>query len=435
MKNIVNTAVNSLKFNAKNKGLKLRITWVSDNDLIVIGDPTRLNQILINLISNALKFTSEGSVEIIVNHEDSSTLSQHTNLNIKVKDTGIGIPADKLDVIFEKYTQSGADIKRKYGGTGLGLSISRQLVELQGGSIKVESTLNEGSTFQFSIPYPIADEETNIVKAGNVDFSAYPWIETMNILVVDDNHINRIMAIEKLQSISPKINVLTSQNGKEAIDILESEKFDIVYLDLNMPVMDGIETAEYIRTKLNNQNKDIYIAGFTAQINEDDLQKWKSKGINSSISKPFIDSELILSLAESKGIEIDSSQIAYTAPAETIEAYDTSAFMRFIQEKFSSEEDRTEVANILLEEIPEELVNISQYLNEEDWEKVIESAHRMNNKAVYTGHNDFKIITQKIEIIARSDKNYKEIKLLVKKEKEVWETVKQEILAYLQNVA
>jgi len=170
VKTVVENAVNTLKFKAEEKELELKISWLKKNIPIAIGDPTRLNQILVNLISNAVKFTGKGSVDVMIDYYLSPQLEANTvELNIKVKDTGIGIPVDNFGTIFEKFAQSGSDITRRYGGTGLGLSITKQLIELQGGSIQVESELDKGSVFSCTIPYEIGEQEEIIEQVEEID--------------------------------------------------------------------------------------------------------------------------------------------------------------------------------------------------------------------------------------------------------------------------
>ena len=271
----------SYSFRSKAKNLSFDIKKASDLPTEVIGDPIRLNQILSNLLSNALKFTSHGSVKVIV--KELSRIDNQSKLEFTVTDTGIGIPKDKQAMIFDSFTQASSDTTRNFGGTGLGLAICKKLIELQGGTITLDSEPEKGSTFRFDISFGISEKGTlsQIVEIPE----SFSGLEGKKILVAEDNKINFFVANKFL--IGWGISVKHAENGQIALDILEKEDFDLVLMDLHMPVMDGIEATRIIRNSDNPRLKDIPIVALTAAIMSESHDKIEDLKINDYVLKPF----------------------------------------------------------------------------------------------------------------------------------------------------
>ncbi len=271
----------SYSFRSKSKNIDFDI--IKENDLPdeVIGDSIRLNQILSNLLSNALKFTSAGSIYLIVNELERD--NDKTTIAFKVKDTGLGIAKEKHDLIFESFTQASSDTTRHYGGTGLGLAICKKLVELQGGKISVESELGKGSTFMFNLTFGISDKSERD-QTGEV-FESYEGLEGKKILMAEDNKVNFFVANKFLEGWG--VNVTHAENGKVALEILEKEDFDLVIMDLHMPVMDGIEATTLIRKSNNPRISSIPVVALTAAIMSESHDKIENLSINDYVLKPF----------------------------------------------------------------------------------------------------------------------------------------------------
>jgi len=255
----------------------------------LIGDPYRLNQILFNLVGNALKFTANGKVTVHV------TLEQHAGaivyVRFDVKDTGIGIPKDKQDKIFESFTQANADTTRKYGGTGLGLAITKNLTLLQGGSIDVQSELGKGTHFSVIIPYSLGHKE--IIEDNQVNFNNIVHdLSKVNILLVEDNAMNQYVAKQFFKKWNN--NVLVANNGAEAIEFLEQhDNIDIVLMDLQMPEMSGFQAAEIIRADHRKiKNTSIPIIALSADAFMETRRKVLEAGMNDFVTKPFKPEEL-----------------------------------------------------------------------------------------------------------------------------------------------
>ncbi len=271
----------SYSFRSKAKNLGFNINISKDIPTEVVGDPVRLNQVLSNLLSNALKFTSKGDIGISV--KVNTTSKESPSIEFAVTDSGIGIPGEKHSYIFESFTQAADDTTRHFGGTGLGLAICKKLIEMQGGTIGVESEPGKGSTFYFSIPI-IIPEKTTITVQEQVpeDFTG---LEGKKILVAEDNKINFFVANKFLQGWGTIVT--HAENGRIAIDLLEVDDFDLVLMDLHMPVMDGIEAIKIIRDSDNPRICRIPIVALTAAVMSESLDKIEELKINDYILKPF----------------------------------------------------------------------------------------------------------------------------------------------------
>jgi PAS domain S-box-containing protein len=271
----------SYSFRSKAKNLSFDIKKASDLPSEVIGDPIRLNQILSNLLSNALKFTAHGSIQVLV--KELNRTDHQSKLEFTVTDTGIGIPKDKHFQIFDSFTQASSDTTRHFGGTGLGLAICKKLIELQGGTISIESEPDKGSTFRFVLSFGITDKG---VQAQNVEVpESFSGLEGKKILVAEDNKINFFVANKFL--IGWGILVTHAENGQIALDILEKEDFDLILMDLHMPVLDGIEATRIIRKSDNLKIKNIPIVALTAAIMSESHDKIEDLKINDYVLKPF----------------------------------------------------------------------------------------------------------------------------------------------------
>lgn len=283
LKQIMEEVVNAMIVNASRKKLELTNFIEPDTPLNLTGDAGRLRQILFNLIGNAIKFTSEGKITVTV-----ATIEEKegkTWLQFSVHDTGIGIPPDKIDLIFTPFTQIDESYMRKFGGTGLGLAISKGLVELMGGSIGVESTPWEGSNFWFVVPFKKEDIEPTI-PATTVVSPPVALPTSLRILVVEDNLVNQKVICGILQKMG--YTTVAVANGKEAIQALKTTHYDLVFMDIQMPEMDGFQATELIRDpKSNVLEPHVPILALTAHALEGDREKCLAAGMNGYLSKPI----------------------------------------------------------------------------------------------------------------------------------------------------
>jgi signal transduction histidine kinase len=266
---------------AQSKGVEFKVDLIDEVPKMLIGDSVRVNQIVLNLVSNALKFTEKGIVKVIASK---LVEGEKIWLSIKCTDSGIGISKEKQEEIFSSFTQEKGDTSRKYGGTGLGLTIVKKLSELMGGSVRVESQVGKGATFEVLLPLNPAEievEEKQIEEnIEDVDISG------TRVLLAEDNEMNQLLARKVLQSFG--IDVVLAENGLEALETLEKDDFDIILMDIMMPEMDGLEATKKIRSDFSGLKQQIPILAMTAYVfTGGDDKKIEEAGMNDFILKPF----------------------------------------------------------------------------------------------------------------------------------------------------
>lgn len=283
---------------AQEKGLEFNLNIdPTFSKKILFGDPTRITQLIFNLMSNAIKFTQQGQVWV-----KAACLEDRHNtvtVNFSVKDTGIGIAKENLDVIFEPFTQESISTTRQYGGTGLGLAIVKRLLELQGLKIQVSSTIGIGSEFSFNMEFPVSTEryvEAAVSVSNNIipqqaEVNSDDNLGSLRVLVAEDNPVN-VMLMKKLLSkwnIDPTI----AENGERAVELMQYGNFDIILMDLQMPVMNGFDATIEIRKMRDSRKAGIPIIALTASALYDIKEKVYQSGMNDYVSKPFKPSELL----------------------------------------------------------------------------------------------------------------------------------------------
>lgn len=286
IKEIINGIKQSFLFRTEEKGITFEINVSPELPDSIVGDPVRLNQVLTNLIGNAVKFTEKGSITVDLNLKQETT--ENVEIEFSVTDTGIGIPKDKLANIFESFKQAGIDITRKYGGTGLGLAITRKLIELQNSEIFVESRVGKGSKFYFSLNFPKSKIKPEHKPVETEE--SFKQLEGLNILVAEDNEINYIIAKKLLEKWGAKVD--HAENGNVTIDKIMKKDYDVVLMDLHMPKLNGYKASKIIRTSENVKNNNIPIIALTASVMPDIQKKIEKVGITDYILKPLNPKEL-----------------------------------------------------------------------------------------------------------------------------------------------
>jgi signal transduction histidine kinase/CheY-like chemotaxis protein len=277
---------------AQQKGITLEYSCASGGSLTVAGDPVRLRQIVNNLVSNAIKFTESGGVR--VTQSATERRGKKATVVIEVADTGAGIPSDKLALIFDKFTQADSSITRKYGGTGLGLAITQKLTQLYGGSIRVESELGRGSRFIVEIPFDIVGGDVVVEMPVRKTAEVAPAEQSVHLLLVEDNPVNQRVALAMLRKKGYSIDV--AQNGQEALEILEQSAvpYDIILMDVQMPVLDGLETTRAIRR--DSRWRHLPIIAMTAHAMTGDKERCLKTGMDAYLSKPLQAADLIATI-------------------------------------------------------------------------------------------------------------------------------------------
>ncbi|MEZ5014234.1 MAG: ATP-binding protein [Chitinophagales bacterium] len=281
----------TMKINADEKKLELRIDIQEDVPQFVSGDPYRLSQILLNLAGNAIKFTEQGNVTI---HAAAEKVQEDTvQIQFRVTDTGIGIAQEKLNVIFDMFTQETSSTTRKFGGTGLGLAICKRLVEMQGGNMQVESIPGKGSVFGFSIQYEVVNKAEVPKEEEHLQALPVNKLKNVRILLAEDNEFNQMVAVDSIESILPEAKVDVAKNGREAVEMVENGNYDLILMDIQMPEMDGHEATRAIRTHSSARVHNIPIIAMTASVIKAEVDKCFESGMNAFVGKPFNMDELL----------------------------------------------------------------------------------------------------------------------------------------------
>lgn len=339
---------------------------------ILIGDPVRLHQIFLNLVSNAIKFTFMGkiTVKVLMVEED----AEKVTIEFSVADTGIGIAENKIHYIFENFRQANSRTSRLYGGTGLGLSIVKQLVEQQGGSIRVKSKIKEGSVFTFTLSFrtttELPHEETEIM-------ALYTGIKNIKVLVVEDIALNQLLMKTLLDDYGFKCDI--AENGKEAIQKLKTNNYDVILMDLQMPEMNGFDATGYIRNKMNLETP---IIALTADVTTVDLAKCKTVGMNDYIAKPVDEKMLynkIIALVKKPVLskfdaEKDPVNMVENAQAKKIKYTDMNYLM---QRTKSNPALMMQMISLYLEQTPALINTMKLSLQKNDWESLYAAVHKL----------------------------------------------------------
>ena len=356
---------------------------------VLIGDPVRLHQIILNLVSNAVKFTTTGKIVVAVNlvSED----SENAVIEFAVTDTGIGIPENKIKKIFENFQQASSGTSRLYGGTGLGLAIVKQLVESQGGTIHVKSEIGEGSTFSFTLSFQKTKGEEELVpELLELDKK----IKNIKILVVEDIALNQLLMKTLLDDFGFERDI--ASNGKIAIEKLKTKTYDIILMDLQMPEMNGFEATEYIR---NTMNSKIPIIALTADVTTVDLAKCKAVGMNDYIAKP-IDERVLYS----KIIGLIKKPVLITEQKEKEKEIEQVKKIRCIDMAYlmhctkSNRELMMEMISVYLEQTPPLITAMKLGLKDKDWSALYAAVHKIIPSFSIMGISpDFENIAKKVQ--------------------------------------
>ncbi|MBX2905012.1 MAG: tetratricopeptide repeat protein [Taibaiella sp.] len=391
IREVMQSISDMLLLKAEEKSIELRVMTDDALPRRLNGDPTRLNQVLINLAGNAVKFTEKGFVEV------SASVAKKANkiwVRFDVKDTGIGISAEYIDSIFDSFTQAGSDTARKFGGTGLGLTISKQLVGLMGGDLSVTSELGKGTTFTAIIPFEIASVQEEEARTSLLDERSMHRLNNLKVLLVEDNEFNRMVAEDTLKEVLPGIRLNTAENGREALDCIRTEMYDVVLMDIQMPVMDGMEATHEIRNNLPEPFRSVKIIAMTANVLQEDVQQYFAAGMNGFISKPFHADELLLKMNavidESKAITENKPK-----PEPKVEEKKEIALpplpaqvtdMQFLKSLTGGNAEKMhKYVGMFLDNAPKLLASIEAGLTSGDYPAVKIAAHSLKPQLSYMG--------------------------------------------------
>jgi len=423
---IFHDIANLMQLNASQRGLTLDMELDPQVPTLIVGDKVRLTQILLNLINNAIKFTIKGGVS--VNVKVNRIVEDEVILRFEVKDTGIGIPKGKLKVIFESFQQVDSPINRRMGGTGLGLTIVKQLVMLQQGQVYVESAEGRGSTFWFEMPYGLVEasgvadiEENRAGKSTQVSQTDEYDLEGMRILLVEDEPLNQLVTRKLLTKWNAEIDI--ANNGLEGVQMLEKGNYHVVLMDLQMPVMDGLDATRYIRNQLNAPLSEIPIIAMTANAISGSDDECFRVGMNDYTSKPIDTINFYGKIAKYRNYQAESAQ-AYLEVEERKEEEeareeepDLDASLRidnhpmaqtnytdlsYLRDKLGLGNDivKTTVQKFL-DNTPEMLDKMRSFMQEESYVNLGRMVHKMKGSAEYMG---IKELIEEMEQVVRITK-------------------------------
>jgi PAS domain S-box-containing protein len=382
------------------KNLKLVKEYDDNIPEVLVGDPVRLHQIILNLVSNAVKFTSKGKITVSVDllHEDEN----QAIIRFSVADTGIGIPETKIGKIFENFQQASSGTSRLYGGTGLGLAIVKQLVEPQGGTITVKSKIDEGTTFSFVLSFLKTTAEAE-AEPENLELDVE--IKGINVLVVEDITLNQLLMKTLLDDFGFERDV--ADNGKIAIEMMQKKSYDVVLMDLQMPEMNGFEATDYMR---NTMKSNVPIIALTADVTTADLAKCKLVGMNDYIAKP-VDERLLYSKIIGLIKRCNGSEVSIKEDISTYKYID----LDYLNQRTKSRPKlMMEMITAYLEQTPPLITAMKQSLVDKDWDLLYASVHKMIPSFSIMGISiDFENMARKVQEYAINQKQAEGIPDLV----------------------
>jgi len=414
--NLVNECVKTIDHNAREKNIDLNIEIDSTIPNVLKGDPSRLRQILLNLLTNAIKFTPEGHIDVQVKLLKLNT--EHVELKFSVSDTGIGISETKQAQLFQSFMQADADTARKYGGTGLGLSICKKLVELQNGEIGIKSLEGMGSTFWFRLSYGISDVAfmPDISKVQ----SRARNIKGVRILLVEDDRMNQFVMRQILEKWQAHLDI--AQNGVEAVNKLENNDYDVVLMDLQMPELNGYETVEVIRNPESNvRNHEIPILALTADVNTETRHKVREAGMNDFITKPseqeVIYEKIVKAINNTKKTFVPQKTVVEVNEyAQKINIEKSKLRVRKALTDIFDDDVEGAIALIVrfLKEIPRTIVEINEAFFEQDLDALGKLVHKIKPGYSYMGFSEVSEKIEQMQELSRSKANLPELEILCK---------------------
>lgn len=407
-----------LKVKSREKGLRLALDLAEDLPTQLLGDGHRLYQVLVNLVGNAIKFTEVG--EVLVKAVWLNDRAQSV-LQVMVRDTGIGIPDDKMVLIFDRFTQADGDITRKFGGTGLGLNISKKLVELQGGSIAVESEPGIGTEFKIELPYELVQLSPSEVLKQEQE--APTKQKRLSVLVCEDNVLNQRLAKVVLRNMGHEVTV--AENGQEGFEHLQRASFDLVLMDLQMPVLDGYACTRKIREELK---LNVPILAMTAHSMVGEKEKCLEVGMNEYIPKPFRQEELFQKIQQLTHAGEGQRQAEEVKVPEQQQAVLNLTYL--MELSMGNPDFQREMIGTFRKQTPEELDRMQRACKAEQWDEVKRVAHKLKSSLYIVGAEHLIALFAEIEAAPMQMKKKKQFALIEKG----MEEVNAQLDAYLLNL-
>lgn len=391
---VIEQLVSTMRFKATEKGVDLTLQIDDDVPEAVAGDPLRLNQIMLNLISNAIKFTHTGSITVTVKLID--VMDNRARMYFNVRDTGIGIPPDRLGSIFESFTQANMDTTRIYGGTGLGLAIVKKLIDMLNGAIMVKSKLGEGSEFIFEIDFVITRDNPDMQLLETSE-AAIPDLGNCRLLIADDHPINQLVTSELLRHAWPDMSIEVAATGKEVLEKLNTHQFDLILMDVQMPEMNGLDATRAIRL-LPDQRAKIPIVAFTAYATTVEVEKCLQAGMDDYISKPVVPALLCRKIYDQlvrSGYDFD----AHGRKSGTLVQDIDLSYLNVMTADDASL--KAKMLQIMLDETPGEIELLEKHFETANWDGLRAVAHKMKSSVEFMGLKETLETLKSIELSAK----------------------------------
>lgn len=424
-----NTVLKLMKLRADEKKISLDLNIEPNTPIHFIGDPTRIEQILLNLIGNAVKFTNKGSVHVTLKKLNET--NDVSEIYFEVRDTGIGIVSNKINTVFGAFSQAKSDTSRIYGGTGLGLTIVKKLVGLLNGSIKVESIFGEGSVFKITLPLKndLANVNTNEVEP---EFILNEPLE-LSILLVEDNKTNQLLAKTRLERWKCTVDI--ANNGIEGVKKVQKKMYDLILMDIQMPVMDGYEASKIIKNDISKKAAQIPIIAMTAYATNADISRAKSSGMDDYIFKPFKPRELY-HILEKYGKP--SKERNLRDANDKNNNSETSLEKKHIDLKFLYEETQGESAILILliesflKDFKEFFEVVDKEIKHHNWKASYEATHKIKPSITMFGISEMGPIIHLLAQKFKEEKALDDAGTLLNSCKEIFKHVNEELLIELK---
>ena len=406
---------------AQQNNTSLSYSLSPDTPAVLLGDPYRLKQIMINLISNSVKFTKNGDVHFAVSSINKQ--SGEIELVVEFKDTGIGIDESKLNLVFEDFTQAEMSTTRKYGGTGLGLSIVKRLIELHNGTINFRSWKNQGTEITCRVPYLTGDEK-QLRKDSGQSITIPQEISRLKILIVDDEEYNRLLFKKILDRWKCKCRLAV--NGMDALETLKEDRYDLLFMDIRMPGIDGVKTTQFIRDEMKISGSDMPIVFISAGSINEDGQKYREAGMNAFLQKPFTEEMLlttILAVTENNtqltiadNVDTGNSKPDSSGKVNLHNLYHISAGdEQFVKQMIITFVNTTQKG---LKEMQEAAVSVK-------WESVADLAHKLLSPCRHIGAADLYNLLSTVEKRIRNNVSGEPVEALIEKSLREFETISE----------
>lgn len=385
IQDLLNDVAAILNTQAQGKKIYFRTSVDEEIASAFIGDDVRLRQVLLNLAGNAIKFTEKGGV--LISCQSVKKYSKSQKIILQVQDTGIGMNEDYQKKIFQKFQQEDAGIARQFGGTGLGMFITKELIDLMDGEITVSSEKNVGTTINIHLQFPLGDQDLVETKT-NQEFDSKN-IPPLKILLAEDNEMNRLVASQALAML--EVDLIEAENGQEAVDLLQKENFDLILMDLQMPIMDGMEATRVIRQELKN---DIPIIALSANAFKSEIEACKKIGMNDYVTKPFEEKDLFRAIAKFAPIKKQSNENNIdNMPNPSDKLYDLSKLKQMSR---GNEAFVQKMIHIFTDSIPKSIEEIQAAFEKNDWDTLRKVAHRIkpsiDNMGIIGTKDDIRIL-------------------------------------------